>query len=307
MKFKILIPSALVVLAVGSFAMKEQINEKYLQLTINENLRVIEGAVNYCGYKIKENETPDNLIQRVKSDFNGPNAMRMITDEAEKIFPDSEQSIQLNKKILEASDSDKQELINAFNQSKYETYLSGRTEFSQSLEKLLGQFACETGDKTINDDLFFILESYNPKPTDEAKRAIKETEEKLIHENKLVAVQSIDDFTNKFLDFVNSTIADSEILNTESSVDEKRINHVITVSVNSSGMKNGIYEVGCDSVVIPINPHFGTSIPIACFIRKSGDRFGKTVYLFNIKMLVEDYKNEEKWSEVKKLTLKEIS
>ncbi|WP_179878422.1 hypothetical protein, partial [Vibrio cholerae] len=113
MKFKILIPSALVVLAVGSFAMKEQINEKYLQLTINENLRVIDGTVNYCGYKIKENETPDNLIQRVKSDFNGPNAMRMITDEAEKIFPDSEQSIQLNKKILEASDSDKQELINA--------------------------------------------------------------------------------------------------------------------------------------------------------------------------------------------------
>lgn len=303
---KKIIAISFLTIGVASFTLRDQIQEKYLQWTINKSITVNSGVIMHCGHSIRDGESPEQLIDRVRSDFDGPKSMRMITDQAKNTFPNTDDIESLRKKLETASTTEALEIVNTITELRNNIYQKGKAEFSDKTSTLLNQFACETGDNKINDDLYFIVESYNPKVNTEKYETFNKLKKEKIAINKTKAAEPIEAFTKKFLDFVNAALSKSNILDSKLEIDDDTIKYVFTVTPALSGLKGGLYDIGCEARLLPTNYHFGTSYPFMCFVRESGKLYGKDVYLTELNMLTEDYKNEEKWNEVKRLALKEI-
>jgi len=67
-----------------------------LQTQVNKNLVVEPGGAKYCSHAIKDNETPKQLVDSVKQEFNGATAYRQIIDISENILHDTDEIKAIN-------------------------------------------------------------------------------------------------------------------------------------------------------------------------------------------------------------------
>jgi len=335
---------ALATIGIIGIINKDLIHEKYLQTQINKNLTVKSGIVSFCGHSFEENETPQQLISRVGIEFNGPQTYREIVTSANETLKDTDEIKALNnkldhlgwqsdeylnekiseyknlsymkeelenllaiKKIRDSVDYTKQGVKTARDALRDKLYLSRKDELDQNISKIVNQMACELNDDSLKDETNLILAPLDKTQTVEEKKKIeilsKQREQQAIQN----AVKPLEAFTKKFYQFINDVVAEVKIIDSSTVTEETTITNTLTVvSTNAFGKKQR-FEVGCVANAVEINPVFGSASISKCFLHKAGKDYGKSIYLYKLKMLVEEYNDEAQWSKVKKLLLERFN
>jgi hypothetical protein len=118
---------AVVVLSIiGFFTVinRDGLYEYYLQSQVHKNLTVESGNISYCGNAIGEKETPQQLIERTKNEFNGPDTFRKIEYFYDIILAQSEEYTLIQDKIKKWGWKDDQSLaedIAEYEQAPYKS------------------------------------------------------------------------------------------------------------------------------------------------------------------------------------------
>lgn len=341
---KVLIP-VIMIAATGfiGFVNKDAIYEKYLQTQINKNLVVETDNIKYCNHVIKDNETPEQLVNRIKQQFNGATAFRQIIGIYETTLHDTDEIKAINEKISEWGWQDddylvekiadykgkpymkdslaelialqdyrksaphtKDELIKERDALRDALYLSKKLQLEKDISNAISQFACELNDESFNQEADIILPSLDRTLSKEEKKHLEE----ILQERSLQGLKNasapLESFTKKFYELINDAVAEIKILDSETITEDTNITNTLTVvSTNAFGKKQR-FEIGCEAFAIGINPIFGSASLSKCFVRKPGESFGNNIYLYDQKILVEDFDDETQWNKVKKEVLKEF-
>lgn len=321
---------------------KDAIYEKYLQTQVNKNLVIETGSTKYCGHVIKDNETPEQLVNRVKQQFNGAAAFRQVIDIYENILHDTDEIEAITKKIRDwgwqgddslvediakykddpyqqdylaelialqdyrkSASHNKDELIKERDSLRDALYLAKKPQLEKDISNAISQFSCELDDESFNQEADVILASLNPTLSGEEKKHLEEIVKKRTVQGLKNASVPLETFTKKFYELINDAVAEIKILDSETIVKDQTITNTLSVvSTNSFGKKQR-FEVGCVAYAVGINPIFGSASIFNCFFRKSGETLGDSIYLHDL-MLVEEFDDENQWNKVKKEVLKEF-
>ncbi|HIF5855131.1 TPA: hypothetical protein ACX3E9_004512 [Vibrio parahaemolyticus] len=341
---KVMIPiAAVIALGAVGFLNKDAIYEKYLQTQVNKNLVVDKGMVGYCGHIIEGNEAPKQLVDRVKSQFNGAESFRKVIATAEDVLADTDDIEILNKKISDwgwqsdeylaekiaeyknlsymkdsleeylaiqkhrqSVEYTKEELITERDALRDGVYISRKQELEGKISQLVEQFSCELDDKSFEKEKYVILNSLDRTLSDDKKAEFEALKQERTKLGLVNAVDPLEAFTNKFYKFISDAVAEIKIIDSSTSVEDSSITNVLTVAATSPFGKKQRYEVGCEAYSMGVNPIFGSAGVSNCFFRKSGETFGDRIYLYDLQIMVEDYNNEELWDKARKAFLEKL-
>ncbi|HCE3561052.1 TPA: hypothetical protein NG644_001441 [Vibrio parahaemolyticus] len=341
---KVMIPiAAVVALGAVGFVNKDAIYEKYLQTQVNKNLVVDKGMVGYCGHIIEDTETPKQLVERVKNQFNGAASFRKIVATSNEVLADTDEIEKINKKISDwgwqsdeylaeriadyknmsymkdsleeylaiqkhrqSVEYTKEELITERDALRDAVYISRKQELEGKISQLVDQFSCELDDESFESEKYVIFDSLDRALQDEKKAEFEALHKERAKLGLVNAVEPLESFTNKFYKFLNDAVAEIKIIDSSTSVEDFRITNVLTVASTSPLGKKQRYDVGCEAYSIGVNPIFGSASVSNCFFRKSGETFGERIYLYDLQIMVEDYNNEEQWDKARKAFLEKL-
>ncbi|MFN1584614.1 hypothetical protein [Vibrio rotiferianus] len=339
---KVLVPAFTAACLVG-FINKDVIYEKYLQTQVNKSLIVEDGKTKFCSNTIQDNETPEQLVNRVKQQFNGASAFRQIIEIYETNLHDTDEIKALNEKITawgwqddeyikekiadykkksymkdsldelvalqeyrKSATHTKDELILERDNLRNALYLSKKQQLENEISKAISQFSCELSDESLNQEAAIILALLDRTASDEEKEKLEKMVEKRSIQGLKNASAPLESFTNKFYQLINDAVAEVKILDSETEVEDKSITNTLTVvSTNAFGKKQR-FEIGCSANALGINPIFSSASMSKCFIRKPGESFGKSIYLYDHQIFVEEFDDENQWKKIKKEVLEKF-
>lgn len=341
---KIIIPSILVVaLGTVGYMNKDLIHEKYLQSQINQNLNVQSGTVNFCGHSAKNTETPEQLVERVGKQFNGQKTFKEIINTYEKTLADTPEITQLNNKINDwgwqddeyltekiaeykkidymkdslselikvqeyrkSAEYTKDELLSKRDNLRDRLYLEKKEELTISITQIIEQTACELNDDSLIKEKDIIISYFDRTLPESEKSKFDQLNKERINMGLTNAVNPLEAFTQKFAHFINDAVAEIKTIDSNTEVKDQSITNTLTVvSTNAFGKKQR-FELGCTANALGVNPIFSSASMSKCFLKKQNETYGKSIYLYKIEMLVEDYDDQDQWNEAKKLFLKEF-
>ncbi|QIR16654.1 hypothetical protein [Shewanella aestuarii] len=187
-------------------------------------------------------------------------------------------------------------------------YDANKPEFSAFVHQTLSDAACKTSNPLLLDDMPNIVTNWEV--TDpEAIKALWSKRNDEILGNEAQYKQSIENFTAKFHQLINDSVAEINEINRKTTFEESQIgllqwNTVITTASSNLAGSKTLYEVGCDGFFTG-NLHIGSFSVHSCFLRKP-DTFGGKIPLHKSNLYSEDYRNDKAWRNVIDKTLEKF-